>query len=69
MPRGVTGAGKLFVQPVATVAICCESCNSSRRDKKIWGWFEKKYCKNKNINEKTVAEPVKKYLQTPGSAV
>jgi hypothetical protein len=46
-----------------TVAYCCGSCNSSRREKKIVDWFKKPYCIKKSINEKTVANTVKKYLR------
>jgi len=45
-----------------TVAICCGSCNSSRGVKKLKDWFKSPYCVERNINIKTVAEPVKKYL-------
>ena len=45
-----------------TVTICCWSCNSSRGNKKIREWFNTSYCINKNINEKTVATPVREYL-------
>lgn len=51
----------------ATVAICCYSCNASRSDKKLLDWFKSSYCKQWGINEKTVAQPVKEYLQTSGS--
>lgn len=47
-----------------TVAYCCGSCNSSRGAKVLRDWFSSEYCKNKNINEGTVAEPVKKYLRS-----
>lgn len=47
-----------------TVAICCGSCNSSRGAKNITDWFKTGYCREKNINAETVAEPVKKYLQS-----
>ena len=45
------------------LAICCQSCNSSRLDKPLLIWFKSKYCKNKNINEKTVAESVKQFIK------
>jgi hypothetical protein len=45
-----------------TVAICCFSCNASRGNKKISDWFKSVYCLEKNINEKTVDEPVQEYL-------
>lgn len=49
-----------------TVAYCCRSCNSSRRDKKLEYWFKKPYCTNrrKPINEETVADPVKDYIRS-----
>lgn len=45
-----------------TVAICCGSCNSSRGIKKLTDWFKSPYCIDKNINEKTVAKPVREYI-------
>src|SRR3989344_4547350 len=45
----------------STVAYCCSSCNSSRGPKELLDWFKTKYCKDNNINEKTIAESVKKY--------
>lgn len=47
----------------STVAICCQSCNSSRGKKKLLDWFKTPYCIKRNINENTVAEPVKRYLR------
>lgn len=46
----------------ADVGICCGSCNSSKGNKKLSTWFKTKYCLNNNINEKTVARPVKDYI-------
>ena len=45
-----------------TVAICCWSCNSSRGNKPILKWFDSRYCVDKDINIKTVADVVKKYV-------
>ena len=45
------------------IAICCGSCNSSRRDKTLTEWFDKHYCLNKNINADTVLATVKEYLK------
>jgi len=45
-----------------TVAICCGSCNSSRGNKTILEWFDTNYCIEKNINTKTVKQPVKDYI-------
>lgn len=46
-----------------TVTICCWSCNSSRGNKKLMNWFKTQYCLDRNINENTVAEPVRKYIR------
>ena len=45
------------------IVICCGSCNSSRGIKKLRHWFTSSYCIERNINEKTVALPVRKYLR------
>lgn len=47
---------------IENIAICCGSCNSSRGSKRLLDWFKTDYCKIKNINENTVAAPVKDYL-------
>lgn len=46
------------------IVMCCGSCNSSRGVKQLAHWFNSSYCLAGNINENTVAEPVKKYLQS-----
>jgi hypothetical protein len=45
-------------------AICCGSCNSSRGNKPLFEWFKTKYCTDRKvpINEETVDEPVKEYI-------
>lgn len=48
-----------------TIAICCGSCNSSRR-MSFTKWFKSQYCLDRNINEKTVANPVKAYMRMIG---
>jgi hypothetical protein len=45
------------------LAICCRSCNSSKGRKTLLAWFETDYCRERNIHEKTVAAPVRKYLR------
>lgn len=45
-------------------AICCGSCNSSRSNKELLVWFKAPYCIERNINEETVAEPVKEYIRS-----
>jgi len=48
---------------IEDVACCCGSCNSRRGKKPLSEWFKSDYCKSNTINEKTVADPVKKYLK------
>lgn len=45
------------------LAICCHSCNCSRGSKHYWDWFESSYCIERNINKKTVADIIKKYIK------
>ena len=45
-----------------TVAICCGSCNSSRRDKTLLKWFESPYCEAKQVNTLRLADPVRSYI-------
>ena len=47
---------------IEDIVICCGSCNSSRGIKKLKDWFKSKYCIEKNINEDTISNPVKEYL-------
>lgn len=47
---------------IEDIIYCCQSCNSSRGIKKLQDWFKTKYCVEKNINENTVSNPVKEYL-------
>ena len=49
---GVTGVKE------EDLAICCWSCNSSRGKKILSVWFQRK-----NIDERKVAERVKKYIE------
>lgn len=46
------------------IAMCCASCNSSKGVKKLLGWFESSYCKKKNIGKDTVANIIRKYIET-----
>jgi hypothetical protein len=48
---------------IEDIVICCGKCNSSRGIKKLQDWFKTKYCIDKNINENSVADPVKDYLK------
>ena len=45
------------------IARCCAACNSSKGTKLLADWIKTDYCKNKDINEHTVATVVKKALQ------
>src|SRR3989344_842944 len=47
----------------STLAICCGRCNSSRGKKELQDWFKTPYCVERNINEETVAEPIKEYIR------
>jgi hypothetical protein len=47
---------------IQDIVICCGSCNSSRGIKKLPDWFLSEYCLERNINENTVTNPVKDYL-------
>ena len=44
------------------LAICCQSCNSSRGPKKLSVWFKSLYCIKNNINKDTVTDPVKRHI-------
>ncbi len=43
-------------------AICCQSCNSRRKDKPLNEWFKSKYCIKRGIDYGAVADVVKKYI-------
>jgi hypothetical protein len=45
------------------IVFCCGSCNSSRGVKKLTDWFATPYCRDRNINAKTVAAIVRSYLR------
>ncbi|MEK6973005.1 MAG: hypothetical protein AABW72_03130 [archaeon] len=47
---------------IEDIVICCGECNSSRGTKELLNWFKNEYCLTKNINENTVVQPVKNYL-------
>lgn len=50
------------------LAICCGSCNSSRGNKCLQDWFRSRYCTDRPtpIDGDTVAEPIKRYLESLG---
>jgi len=45
------------------VTFCCSRCNSNHR-LPLLEWFKTRYCKEKNINENTIAEPIKNFLKS-----
>ncbi|MBT8377398.1 MAG: HNH endonuclease [Bacteroidia bacterium] len=47
------------------IALCCISCNASKGAKLIEDWLESKYCKQKEINKKSVALVVKEAIKNP----
>jgi hypothetical protein len=47
----------------SNLAICCGRCNSSRGNMELLDWFQTSYCKDNNINEETVAQPVQEYIR------
>lgn len=50
-------------EPTAkNIAMCCNSCNASKGTKKLANWLQADYCKEKNINKKTVAPIIKKFI-------
>ena len=45
------------------IARCCFACNSSKGTKNLSKWIQSSYCKERGINEDTVAEVVKNALR------
>ena len=45
------------------VCLCCNSCNASHR-MPLAEWFKTEYCLTRNINEKTVASHIKRFLKS-----
>ncbi len=50
------------INGIENIALCCGSCNSSKGNKTLNEWLKSKYCKEKGINENTVAPVVQKHL-------
>ena len=46
------------------IARCCASCNSSKGAKALVDWLQSPYCKDHGITEDTVADVVKKVLES-----
>ena len=45
------------------IARCCAGCNSSKGAKLLTDWIQSDYCKKKGINQRSVADVVKKALR------
>ena len=50
------------------IARCCVACNSSKGTKKLSDWMQSSYCQKRGISKETVAEVVKKALETAKEA-
>ena len=50
------------------IARCCAACNSSKGTKDLFDWMQSSYCKKHGINKDTVAEVVRKALETAQKA-
>lgn len=59
-------SNKAFIGESKNIGMCCGRCNSSRSNKKLFDWFKTPYCLERNINEKTVAKPIKDYIKRMG---
>lgn len=46
------------------IALCCGSCNSSRGSKSLSEWFQAEYCRMRNIEQSTVSEVVRDYMNS-----
>ncbi|ENW22051.1 HNH endonuclease [Acinetobacter haemolyticus] len=44
------------------ICLCCRGCNSSKGQKKLLVWLQTKYCKQRNITEKTVSFIIKQAI-------
>jgi hypothetical protein len=44
------------------IALCCCGCNASKGTKTLLNWLQSKYCKDRNINQETVAKIVKQAI-------
>jgi 5-methylcytosine-specific restriction endonuclease McrA len=45
------------------VAMCCQSCNSSKKERRLKEWLNSSYCKKKNITREKVAQIVREFLK------
>ncbi len=41
------------------IAICCFGCNASKGQKPLSDWLQSKYCKERGINQNTIAPVIK----------
>jgi len=44
------------------IALCCCGCNASKGQKPLSAWLKSKYCKERGINQESVAPIVKKAI-------
>jgi hypothetical protein len=51
------------------IVIACARCNASRGTRRLAEWFASPYCIQQAINERTVANEVRRYLRTPSAQV
>ncbi len=51
------------------LVLCCGACNSSRGTKLLTVWFGSIYCLENRIGTATVAEEVRRYLQTEAATL
>jgi len=71
-PKGPRGAVAMWEHIVnnrhiitrENIALCCVACNSSKGTKELSNWMQSSYCQKRGINKDTVAEVVKKALET-----
>lgn len=49
---------------IDNIVLCCCGCNSSKGQKQLSVWLKSDYCKNRGINEHTVASVVKKAIES-----
>jgi 5-methylcytosine-specific restriction endonuclease McrA len=45
------------------IALCCRGCNSSKGQKSVSDWLTTTYCKERNINFRTVAPIIQQAIE------
>ena len=56
------------LRSVTNIVRCCGACNTSKGAKTLLKWFESDYCKQRNINERTVLAVVRNWMKHRTSA-